>query len=51
MYVMLALRSVNTTMLTTAKNVLKHVAAVPKNVEEWLDNPAIPIFLVLLNYY
>jgi hypothetical protein len=35
---MLALVNVNTTMLTTASNAHKHVAAVQKNVEEWLDN-------------
>jgi hypothetical protein len=28
----------NTTMLTTASNAHKHVAAVLKNVEGWLDN-------------
>jgi hypothetical protein len=30
--------NVNTTMLTTASNAHKHVAAVLKNVEGWLDN-------------
>jgi hypothetical protein len=37
MSVMVALRSVNITMLTTASNAHKRVAAVLKNVEEWLD--------------
>jgi hypothetical protein len=38
MSVMLALKSVSTTMLTTASNAHKHVAAVLKNVERWLGN-------------
>ena len=32
------LRSVKGTMLTTASNANKHVAAVLKNVEGWLEN-------------
>jgi hypothetical protein len=43
---MLALKNVNTMMLTTASNAHKHVAAVLKNVEGWLgnNNRAILIF-------
>lgn len=33
-----ALVNVNITMLTTASNAHKHVVAVQKNVEGWLDN-------------
>jgi hypothetical protein len=41
---MLALRNVSTTMLITAENAHKHVAAALKNVEGWLANQAILIF-------
>ena len=42
---MLALRNVKDTMLTTAKDVLRHVAAALKKVEGWLGNRAIRIFV------
>jgi hypothetical protein len=45
---MLALRNVSTTMLTTAKDVHKHAAAVLKNVEGWLGNRTTLIFLIFL---
>jgi hypothetical protein len=38
------LRGVKYTMLTTARDAHKHVVAVRKNVEGWLDNQATPIF-------
>jgi hypothetical protein len=44
MSAMLALKSMSVMMLITASNARKHVAAMPKNVEEWLGNRAIPIF-------
>jgi hypothetical protein len=43
-YAMLVPENVKGTMLTTAKDVLRHAAAVLKNVEGWLDNRAAPIF-------
>src|SRR5215210_5370924 len=45
------LRNVKITTWTIAKDVLRHVAAVLKNVEGWLDNRAPPIFWFYWNYY
>jgi hypothetical protein len=44
MSAMHVLKNVKDMMLTTASNARKHVATVPKNVEEWLGNLTIPIF-------
>jgi hypothetical protein len=42
---------VKDTTWTTAKNVLRPVAAALKNVEGWLGNRATPIFWFYWNYY